>query len=65
MHILFISELLQKHIRACLSRTFFYGSNFEEKKLRGTYARYAQRWEKYEVDLSVAVAGVEKALAPR
>ena len=64
-HILSMSELLQKHIRTCLSRTFFYGSDVEEEKLRETLARHAQRWEEDEVDRPAAAAGVKKALAPR
>ena len=58
-------ELLQKHIRACLSRTFFYGYDVEEEKLREVLARHAQCWEGDEVDHSVAAAGLKKALAPR
>ena len=58
-------ELLQKHIRACLSRTFFDGSDVEEENLREALARHAQCWEENEVNPSVAAAGVRKALVPR
>ena len=64
-HILSMSELLQKHIRTCLSRTFFDGSDVEEEKLREALAWHAQCWEEDGGDLSVAAAGVKKALAPR
>ena len=64
-HILPMSELLQKHIRTCLSSTFFYGSDLEKAKLREALARHTQCWEEDEVDPSVAAAGVKKALAPR
>ena len=40
-HVLSMSELLQKHIRACLPRTLFDGSNIEEEKLREALARHA------------------------
>ena len=60
-----MSELLQKHIRAYLSRTLFDGSNVEEEKLREALAWHAQCWEEDEVDPSVAAAGVKKALDPR
>ena len=60
-----MAELLQKHIRACLSRTFFYGSDFEEKKLREALVRHARCWEEDEIDITVAAAGVKKALALR
>ena len=60
-----MSELLQKHIGMCLSKTFFDGSDLEEEKLREALARHAQCWEEEEVDHSVAAAGVKKALAPR
>ena len=53
-------ELLQKHICACMSRTFFYGSYFEEEKLREALAHHVQCWEEDGVDLSVAAAGVKK-----
>ena len=61
-HGLSISELLQKRIRACLSRTFFDGSYIEEK-FREAPGRHTQCWKKDEVDPSVAAAGVKKALA--
>ena len=61
-HVLFMSKLLQKHIRACLSRTFFDGSDVEEK-LRDALARHAQCWEEDEVNSSVTAAGMKKALA--
>ena len=64
-HIISMSNSLQKHIRACMSRTFFDGSDVEEEKLREALARHAQCWEEGEVDRSVAVAGVKKALATR
>ena len=60
-----MSELLQKHIRAYLSRTFFDGSAVEEKKLREALARHAQCWEEDEVDPSDTAAGIKKALVPR
>ena len=60
-----MSELLQKHIRACLYRTFFVGSNLEEEKSREAKARHAQCWEEDQVDPSVAAAGVKKALTSR
>ena len=63
-HVLSVSELLQKHIRACLSIMFFDGSGFEEERLRKVLAWHAQCWEEDEVDPSVAAAGVTKALAP-
>ena len=59
-----MSELLQKYIRACLSRTFFNGSDLEAK-LREALMRHAQCWEEDEVDPSVAAAGMKKTLAPR
>ena len=65
IYTLFMSELLQKLIRACLSRTFFDGSDLEEKTLREALARHAQCWEEDEGDPSVAAAGVKKTLAPR
>ena len=40
-HILSMSELLQKHIRACLSRAFFYKSDIEKEKLCEALAWYA------------------------
>ena len=46
-----MSELLERHIRACLSRTFFDGSDVEEEKLREALARHAKCWEEDEVDL--------------
>ena len=64
-HVLSMFELLQKYIRACLSRTFFNGSCLEEQKLREALARHAQCWEENEVDPFVAAADVKKALAPR
>ena len=64
-HVLSMSELLQKHVRACASRMFFDGSDVEEEKLREALAWHAQCWEKDEVDLSVAAAGMKKVLAPR
>ena len=33
-HILSMFELLQKHIRMCLSKTFFDGSDVEKENLR-------------------------------
>ena len=60
-----MSELLQKRIRACLSRTFFYGSDLEEENLREALARHAQCREEDEIDLSVATTGVKEALAAR
>ena len=63
-HVLSMSELLQKHIRACLSTAFFYGSDLEKVKLRETLARHTQCREEDEVDPSVAAAAVKKALAP-
>ena len=45
-HIFSMSELLQKRIRACRPRMFFYGSDLEEEKLREVLARHAQCWEK-------------------
>ena len=44
-HVLSMSEFLQNHICACLSRTFFDGSDVEEEKLREALARHAQCWE--------------------
>ena len=41
-HVLSMSELMQKQIRGCLSRTFFNGSDGEEKNLHGALARHAQ-----------------------
>ena len=64
-HVFSMSELLQKHIRACLSRTFFDGSDIGKEKLREALARHAQCWEEDEVNPSVTAAGVEKALIPR
>ena len=64
-HILPMSEVLQKHIRTCLSRTFFDGSDFEEKKLGNALAWHAECWEEDEFDPSAAAVGVKKALAPR
>ena len=58
-----MSELLQKHVRECLSRTFFDGSDLEEEQLREALARHFQCWEEDKVDPSVAAAGVKKALA--
>ena len=49
-HIHFMSKLLHKHIRVCLSRTFYDGSDAEEEKQRVALARYAQCWEEDEVD---------------
>ena len=43
-HVLSMSELLQKHIRAYLSRTFFDGSDLEEETLRKALAQHAQYW---------------------
>ena len=60
-----MSELLQKHIRACLSKTFFDGSDIQEEKLHEALARHAQYWEEDQVDPSVAAAVVKKALASR
>ena len=59
-HVFSFSELLQKHIRACLSRTFFNGSDIGEEKLREALARHAQCWEEDEANPSVAAAGVKK-----
>ena len=59
-----MSELLQKHIHACLSTTFFDGSDVE-KMLRKALAWHAQYWENDEVDPPVAAARAMKALAPR
>ena len=39
----FMSELPQKHIRTCLSRTFFDAFDIEEK-LYKALARHAQSW---------------------
>ena len=64
-HIFSLSELLQKHVRGCPSRTLFDGSDIEEKKVREALAWHAQCWEEDEVDPSVAAAGVKKALALR
>ena len=63
-HILSMSEL-QKHICACLSRTFFDGSDIEEERLREALAQHAQCWEEDYVDPSAATAGVKKVLVPR
>ena len=60
-----MSELLQKHIRACLSRTFFDRSDVEEKKLHEALAWHAQCWEEDDVEPSITAAGVNKVLAPR
>ena len=57
-HILSMSELLQKHIRVCLSITFFDGSGYEEEKLREALAWHAQCWDEDEVDRFVAAAAV-------
>ena len=62
-HILSMSKLLQKHIRACLSRTLFDGYDLEQKKVGEALTQHAQYWEKDEVDPSVAAADVKKALA--
>ena len=59
------ARVAANHIRAYLSRTFFDGSDIEEKKLREALARHAQFREKDEVDPSVATAGLKKTLAPR
>ena len=64
-HVLSMFELLQKYIRACLSRLFFGGSDLEEEKLREALPRHAQCRKEDEVDPSVAAAGVNKDLAPR
>ena len=64
-HVLSMSESPQKHIRACLSRTFFYGSDLEEEKLREALGRHAQCRGEDEIDPSVAAAGVKKALSAR
>ena len=64
-HILSLSKLLQKQIRACLLRTLFDGSDIEEEKLCETLERHAQFWEEDEVDPSVAATSVKKALALR
>ena len=64
-HILSMSVLLQKHIHACLSRTFFDGSDLEKEKMHEALARHTQCCEEDEVDPSVAAAGEKKALAPR
>ena len=64
-HIISMSDLPQKHIRACLSKTLFDGSDVKEEKLREALARQAQCREEGEVDRSVAAAGVKKALATR
>ena len=60
-----MSEMLQKHIRACLPRTVFDGPDLEEKKWRGALTRHDQCWKEDEVDPSVAAADVKNALAPR
>ena len=64
-YILSMPELLQKHIRACLSRTCFDGSDLEEEKLREALPKYDQCLEEDEVDPSVTAADVKKALAPQ
>ena len=64
-YVLSMSKLLQKHIRASLSRTFFDGSDLEKENLRESLAWHAHCWEGDEVDPSAAAAGVKKALAPR
>ena len=60
-----MSELLQKYNRTCLSRTFFYGHDGEEEKLREALVRHVQCWEEDKVDISVAAAGMKKDLTPR
>ena len=40
------SAMLQKHIRVCLLRMFFDGSDLEEEKSRGALARHAQAGRK-------------------
>ena len=60
-----MSELLQKHVRTCLTRRFFGGSDVEEEKLRKALAWHGQCWEEDEVDPSIAAAGAKKALAPQ
>ena len=52
-HVLFMSESLQKHIRACLSRMVFDGSDFEEGKLREALVRNAQCGEEDETQRPV------------
>ena len=47
--VLSMSELLQKHIRACLSRAFFDVFVLEEASLRKALSRHAQCWKEYEV----------------
>ena len=50
-HVLSMSELLQNHFHACLSRTFGDRSSVgEEKLLREALARHYQCWEEDEVD---------------
>ena len=51
----------QKHIRARLLRTVFYGFDVEKEKLRDALARHAQCWEEDEVDSSAAAADVKNA----
>ena len=58
-----VCELLQKHIRVCLSKTFFDGYDAKKEKLREALAWHAQCWKEDEVDPSVAAAGVKKAFA--
>ena len=60
-----MSGLLQKHIRACLSRTFFDGSDVDKENLHEALARHAQSCEEDEVDPYVTAAGLKKPLVPR
>ena len=63
--LLTVTELVPKHIRACLSRTIFDGTVLEEDNLKEALARHAKCWEDEEIDPSIAAAGVRKALASR
>ena len=58
-----MTELVPRHIRACLSRTIFDGTVLEEDNLREALARHAKFWEDEDIDPSIAAAGVRKALA--
>ena len=63
--LLTVTELVPRHIRACLSRTIFDGTVLEEDNLREALARHAKCWEDEDIDPSIAAAGVRKALASR
>ena len=59
-YVLTLSEVIPKHVRACLSRNVFEGSELSNDNLLEALAKHAECWKEEEIDAAVAVAGPKR-----